>query len=760
MSKNKHLKHTIAYQFAAPIFLLILSGFAFSQSFQPVFNPSMELQKTNGTIKIDGRIDAGEWKYAQKADNFVERRPGENLKPDVNTEAFITYDQDNLYVAFMCYDDPSKIRATICQRDQFHGGSDDAVVLLIDTYGNATWAYELMVNPYGIQKDLIWSSIHGEDSGFDLIWESAGSVTSSGYQVEMAIPFTSLRFPNRDVQTWKVDFYRNYPRETFKQYSWAAYDQDDQCWPCQWGTVNGIQGVKPGKGLEILPTFIGSQVGSLPGRDLDSSWYNGDINSEMSLGGKYSLSSDMTMEAAFNPDFSQIEADAAQIDVNSTIALFYPERRPFFQEGRDIFQTLFNSFYTRMVNDPQYAAKLTGRMDRYNVGFLSAYDDNTPYMIPLEERTILVNTGKSYVNILRATKAVGEDNHLGFILTDRRFDGGGYNSMASFDSDISLSRQYSVVGQYIMSFTKEQNDSLLNTNFNGDTFDNGKHTVAFDGETYHGDAFITQLRRRARNWNFTVDFNYVAPSYRTETGYDPWNNYRNFSIWNGFNFYPEKSIFESISPQLWFNNRWNYDGERKWNELDLSVVSDLRWAQTYVGLSMMVSEEQWGGVDFNDLWNAEFFMGSNLSDAVGFEMNFNYGPAVAVELLEKGNEMSFWTYLYFKPIDRLMIEPTINYRRSEQINTGEVLYKQFIWRTRFQLQATRELSARLVVQYNDRWDNWDIDPLITYRISSFSVFYVGSTHDITELTGQPDDHKVWKQTSQQFFMKLQYLFRL
>lgn len=758
--KKKHSELIPAIFLQCVIVLLIINiaPASFSKEFQPVFNPTLEINKTNNSIKIDGKIEEEEWSHAGRADNFVERRPGINLEPAVKTEAFITYDEDNLYVAFRCYDDPSQIRATMCQRDQFY--DNDAVCLLIDTYGNASWAYEFFVNPYGVQKDLLWSSIHGEDSAFDIIWNSAASIDEYGYYVEMAIPFASMRFPNKDVQSWKIDFYRNHPRTSFKQYSWAAYDQDEQCWACQWGLIKGIANVRPGKGIEIMPTFTGNQSGSLPDYSPDMKWDDGDVDGEISLGGKYAISSDMTLEATYNPDFSQIEADAAQIDVNSTISLFYPERRPFFQEGRDIFQTLFNSFYTRMVNDPQYAAKLTGRLEQYNIGFLSAYDENTPYMIPLEESSGLVNTGKSYVNVLRATKDIGNANHLGFIITDRRFDGGGYNSLVSFDGDIRLSRQYSIVAQYIKSFTREQDDSTLGGNFSGETFDNDKHTVAFDGEYYAGDAFISQLRRRARNWNFTIDYNFVEPSYRTEIGFDPVNNYHNFSIWNGFNFYPENGIFERISPQLWFNNRWNFDGIMKWNQLDLSLMSNLRWAQTYVGLSFMASRERWGGIDFEDLWEAEIFMGGQFNDAIGFEMNYNYGPFVARWLLEKGNETEFWISVDLKPIDRLTIEPTVNYSRSEHVDTGEELYKQFIGRTRFRLQATKELSVRLVVQYNDRWDNWDVDPLLTYRLSSFSVFYLGSTHDITELTGIPEDRQVWKQTSQQFFMKLQYLFRI
>ncbi len=746
-----------------PFVILIMVSIApaVPNQYEPVFNPSLEIHKTSCTIKVDGRIESGEWDNCGRAENFVERQPGINMMPEVQTVVFITYDDENLYVAFNCQDNPADIRATMCQRDQYSGGMDDVVTVLLDTYGNATWAYEFMVNPYGVQKDFLWSSIHGEDSGFDLTWESAATITDMGYQVEMAIPFASMRFPNKDIQSWKIDFYRSHPRETYKQYSWAAYDQDEQCWPCQWGTVTGIQGVEPGKGFEIMPTLIGTQAGRISDYgDPNSKFINDDAEAELSVGGKYSISSDVTLEGTYNPDFSQIEADAAQVNVNSTISLFYPERRPFFQEGRDIFQTMFNSFYSRTINDPQFALKLTGRMESYNIGYLSAYDDNTPYMIPLEERGILVNTGKSYVNVLRATRAFGGDNHVGVIFNDRRFDGSGYNSIVSFDHDFRLSQKYSFTGQYIMSFTEEQDDSSLNQSFNGDTFDNGKYTVAFDGEKYHGTAHVTQLRRRSRFWNFNIDYNHCSPSYRTETGYDPWNDYHNFSIWNDFNFYPENGIIERISPELYLMRKWNYNGDIKWSQADASAQVDFRWAQSYLGASVFTGAEKWGGIEFNDLKDIEFWLGSEFSSSFGYDMNFGFGTNVARRFLEKGDFMFYSLSLDLKPWDRLVIEPSLDYTRSENHDTGEEQYKQTITRTRFRYQANKELSIRLVVQYNDNGDYLDIDPLLTYRISPFSMFYIGSTHDFAKLTDPNDNSRVLTQTDRQFFMKLQYLFRI
>jgi len=249
------------------IALMTFSAFA-STTFEPLYNPTLSVSRTTQDIRVDGDLSDLGWLTAKTIGGFVERSPGDMIEADVETEVLITFDDQNLYVAFKCYDDPESIRATMCHRDQFHG--DDAVCVLVDTYGDASWAYEFFVNPYGVQKDRLWSSVGGEDTGFDMIWRSAAKVTESGYQVEMAVPFAAMRFPSTDAQVWKMDFWRNRPRESFKQYSWAAYDRNEQCWPCQWGTVSGIEDVVPGKGFELMPTFVAHQSGEFSSLSFES----------------------------------------------------------------------------------------------------------------------------------------------------------------------------------------------------------------------------------------------------------------------------------------------------------------------------------------------------------------------------------------------------------------------------------------------------------------------------------------------------------
>lgn len=751
------------------IVLLTLLMVAFTtaicaQSFTPNFKPQMSISPRAGTISVDGRLDESAWSGAAQVTNFCERQPGDKTQPPVETKALVTYDNNQLYVAFICHDDPSTIRASMTQRDQF--GGNDAVVVFLDTYGEAAWAYELFVNAYGVQKDALWTGVGAgahqqEDTGFDLIWESAAAVTDSGYQVEMAIPFSSLRFPEKAVQQWRVDFWRIHPREAYRQYSWAAYDRNEQCWVCQWGSLDGISNVSPGRGLALMPSVVTHQTGELSEfRNPNSGFDNRKIDGEFSVGAKYSISSSVVAEGSYNPDFSQIESDVAQIDVNSTISLFYPERRPFFQEGSDIFRTLFNSFYTRMINDPQFAAKLTARSGKLTLGALSARDENSPYMIPLEEASVLLNTGKSVANVVRGTRTIGNGSHLGLFLADRRFEtGDGSSSIAALDANIRLTNNYSIDGQWILTHTAEPDDSLTTHFFGNATFDYGRHTMAFDGENYYGSGMITRLRRSARSWNFTIDYNQVTPAYRTQIGFDPYADYRNASIGTSYVFYTNRKWLDRLVPNTFEFRRWNFDGVLKTQQHFFGIDAETRVAQTNFGIGYSNQAEKFAGVEFNHLWRVNVYFNSTPFDWLLLYASASQGEGIARFAVEKGQETYINVGATLKPVDQLNIQPYFDYAHSDDAETDAEFFKGYIARTRFQYQFNRELSARLVVQYDDFERRWEVDPLLTYRLSPFSVFYAGSTYNYDELRAGPNDPRRWTLSSRQFFMKLQYLFQ-
>ncbi len=755
-----NLLYRLAGCVGAAAILLVTGALATpDEPFTPTFNPTLSITRSSGHINIDGQLDDAGWRTAAHVDKFHERQPGDNTRPSVGTDVFVTYDEDNLYVAFDCKDDPSSIRATMCQRDQFSG--DDNVVLLLNTFDDPSWAYELFVNPYGIQRDMLWNNLGYSDYGFDLIWRSAAQRTATGYTVEIAVPFASLRFPDRDSQEWRVDFWRNRPRETNFQYSWAANNRSEQCFPCKWGKLTGLSGTHPSKGIEILPSMLAHQTGGLVNlNDPRSSFHNQDPKGDFSLGGKYALTSDITMEASVNPDFSQIEADAAQIEANSTISLFYPERRPFFQEGSDIFRTPFNSFYTRTINDPQFAAKLTGRTGRMRIGFLAAYDENSPYIMPLDASNYLVNPGKSTSTVLRASQQVGQGSQYGFIITDRRFEGGGSGTVASVDGMFRLSPLYTLVGQFIETHTTEP---TFGSTLDGQTFDAGKHTVALDGESFSGWAFITQFLRNGPHYGFNIGYNQIEPTYRTQNGFDPVANHRTVDISHYFAITPKSGPIVRISPQVYVSRRWDFlTGQRRYDIINLHVESQTKVAQFSPYVNYSWQRENFEGIEFDRLWEVNSGFDAQPTSKLGFGVGTAFGHNLARFALQRGNETQFNIYCTYKPVDRLTIEPNVSYARMTSLIDGQRFYSGYIMRTRVQMQATKAMSFRLVTQYNDFGKVWDVDPLLTYRVSPFSVLYVGSTMNYGQVATYPEDpHNPpqWRNTSRQIFMKLQYLFQ-
>jgi len=732
----------------------------------PVLRPELHIQRAAGDIKIDGLLGDPGWVGAGQVRNFVEHNPGDQTRPPVESVALMTYDENNLYVAMICYDDPATIRASYCERDRIF--QDDYIVLTLDTYGDAVWAYELSVNPYGIQGDLLWSQDGNEDEGFDLIYESAAAITDSGYQIEMAVPFRSLRFPDSPSQTWRVDFWRNHPRDSRRQYSWAKYDRGEQCWPCQWGTVTGIENVQPGRGIELMPSFVGYQAGEMhgdgtPQDPFDFENYNPD--GQFSFYGKYSVKSDITVEATYNPDFSQVEADAPQIDVNTTTALSYPERRPFFQEGSDLFRTIFTTVYTRSINDPLVATKIIGRLNRTTIAYLNAYDELTPIPIVLGESSDFLLGGKSFSNIFRVSQAFGSGTNLGLLLTDRRYEGGGSGSVLANDGNVRMGRNIRLGWQALVSETSEQRSTAHGDGAQTETFDGGRYTVALDGESYWGHGIASSLTYEGTNLYTELTYIEKSPTLRLGSGYTPENDVRLGRIGGFYQFHIDSRLFDYVAPNLSIERDWFSNGIRREESAELSLEVQFK-SQTATHLAYSRSGENFAGEWFNDIWNLHTCLSSNSSDMFRFGGSVNYGHAIGrrVNPPTMVGQWSTGAWVDIKPFSRLLIETSLNYMQGERLDTHAEVFDGYTAWSRVSMQLSRELSMRLITQYDDFYKRWDIDPLVTYRISPFTLFYVGTTYDYRSMDKCDMDGKIlatsMRLCSRQFFMKLQYLFQV
>ncbi len=755
-----------------PLMVLLAVSSATAQSeFTPIFHPELKVSRAAGEIKVDGFLNDAGWQGAAVADHFHETQPGDNIKPMVETRAFITYDDNYFYLSAICYDNPSEIRTTLRQRDHMGG---DNIGFFFDTYGDAAWAFIINVNPFGVPYDALWSDGYGEDGMFDLVFESAGQITDSGYQVEMAIPFSSLRFPNKEEQTWKMQFWRHHFRDTHYNFTWAARDRNESNWVNNWGTLTGIKNVTPGKGIEIIPAWTGSLAGAL-NIDADSNliFENDDAYGEMSLSGKYAISSNITLDATINPDFSNVESDQFQIDVNSPTALSYPEKRPFFQEGSDLYRTRLNLVYTRSINEPDFAAKLTARLDRNSVSFLSAHDLHTPFIIPFEETSSgSILGGKSFSNILRIRRTLGPGSQVGLLLTDRRWVGGGNNSNYAADATLRFSRQVTLRTQAVGSYTKEPDSWDYGDYLDGVYFDDEKYTAIYDGESFGGYAFSGNLSFNSRNFYISGSYEETGPTFRADNGWIPRNSRRSVDIYSSYQIRFDQGLVERISIELNPMRVWNTDGHKKDEALFTTINIPLRFYQTNFSFQNMISTEDFAGTYYGNIWNNHASFNTNPSELLAFGGSLSYGNQIAYGYRAIGRQTKLGGWVDLNLFDRLYVENWITHIKSYDTQTDSELFKFYVYGSRISFQYNRKLSFRLFSQYHDRYKTWDFDPLITYQITPFTLFYVGSTYYVQKYdnlnangtrlvnTSTITGHEHYKLDSRQFFMKLQYLFQL
>ncbi|MDH4035114.1 MAG: carbohydrate binding family 9 domain-containing protein, partial [candidate division Zixibacteria bacterium] len=718
------------------VFVLLLSATAVAadDDWTPIYNPTINIKTAPGEIKVDGYLNDPGWQGAAVADHFHENGPGDQIRPPVDTRAFITYNETHLFVSAVCYDNPDDLRAALSRRDRYLG---DNIGFFFDTYGDAAWAYTLNVNPFGIQADALWSNGFGEDSMFDLVFESAGQVTDSGYQVEIAIPFASLRFPDKEKQTWRVQFWRHHLRESHYSCVWSAVDRNEAIWPNTWGTMTGLENVTPGKGVEIIPAITASQAGAL---NIDTSgalsFDNDDADGDLSLSGKYSISSNMIVDATYNPDFSNVESDAFQIDVNSPTALSYPEKRPFFQEGSDLYRTQLSMVYTRSINEPDFAAKFTGRLGRTSVSYLGAHDQNSPFIIPFEETSSgLMIGGESYSNILRVRQTIGSGSQVGFLLTDRHWEGGGSGTTFGLDAVIRLHQRVTLRTQVAGSHTEEPDSSLLTEHLSDVTFDNGKHTAAFDGESFSGYATTGRVSYNSNNFYIGGGYTETGPTFRADNGWVTRNSRRSSSLNAQYQIRFDEGLVERLVLNMDAVRIWNTDGHKKDEAIFSEVGVPLRYAQTWLELEYMISTEDFGGTYYDDIWNWSFSMSSQPSELLSFGGTISYGNQIAYSYQNMGRQTRLRGWADLSLVDRIFIENWYTHVKSHLVDTKEELFNGYIAGSRLGFQYNRRLSLRLLTQYNDFGKTWNIDPLITYQITPFSLFYIGTTYYVQQYDG-------------------------
>jgi len=324
----------------------------------------LRVPRAASPIRVDGILDEPAWASALTLSLEYETYPGDNLPATLRTECLVLHDERNLYVGVRAFDpDPGAIRAYLADRDSLPG-DEDQVQFVLDTFNDQRRAYVFAASPLGVQWDAIASEVGGTglsyDGSWDAIWSVRGRIDRDGYTLEFAVPFASLRFPRGGgEQTWGLHVTRSQPRSVVRQVSLRPIDRSNNCFLCQEAKIAGFEGVRTGLNLELDPTLTATRSDERAAFP-DGPMLNGPVRGDLGITARLAPAPDLTLSAAVNPDFSQVEADTAQLKINTRFALYYPEKRPLFLEGADFFQTRLSTIYTRTVADPSWAAKLVG----------------------------------------------------------------------------------------------------------------------------------------------------------------------------------------------------------------------------------------------------------------------------------------------------------------------------------------------------------------------------------------------------------------
>jgi hypothetical protein len=337
----------------------------------------VSIPEIKAAINVDGLVNEEAWKSAAVFKNFFQTGPGYNTEPSRPTEAYVMYDEHNLYVAFKCWDEKDKIRATIAKRDNVFG--EDNVRFWLDTYNDQRRAYVFGFNPLGIQQDGIYTEGQGADFTPDIVMESKGAIQDWGWSVEVKIPFKSLRYSAGKGKSWGFNMARNIDRFNDEFDQWYPDDRDVSGFLVKFGKITGLDDIKYEKTLELVPSVTVSETGErVAAREIATGRFvNHPIKKDIGLNLKYNFSPNVTLSAAINPDYAEIEADAPVIAANQRFPIYFQEKRPFFLEGKEIFDTPLQVFYSRNIVDPDVAIKLTGKTGKTTFGILAA-SDNAP----------------------------------------------------------------------------------------------------------------------------------------------------------------------------------------------------------------------------------------------------------------------------------------------------------------------------------------------------------------------------------------------
>lgn len=741
--------------------LLPLAGPALSRptSTEELRGAEIRVVRSSGPIRVDGDLSDAGWAGAARVETFYEVNPGDNVPPKVRTVALLAYDERYLYVAFECDDpDPRRIRAPYTDRDELRGDTDYAGVIL-DTVFDGRTAVELLANPRGIQFDAVTNDGE-EDVAPDFFWDSAGRVTETGWTLEIRVPFTTLRYKRADPQTWGILLYRNWPREYRYQMFSARLPRGRNCFVCSENVLSGLSGLPPGGHLVAAP-YVSAAQEAVPRDPPGTGLVTRPIDPEAGLDVKWTPNAVTAVDATFNPDFSQIESDVAQIGVNERFALFYPEKRPFFLEGVDLLtSTPIQAVYTRTITSPRWGLRGTGKLDSTAWTLLVADDrGGGSVVVPGPTGSDLAEQDfRSFVAVGRARHDIGR-SFASLLFTDREVRGGGYNRVLGPDFQWRPSEADTVTGQLLFSRSV--------------TPDRPDLAAEWDGRTLTGHAARIWWSHSTERIDWFAVYKDFDDDFRADVGFVPQVGFREGYLEGGYTWRPT-GFFRRVRLFLESELQVDRDGaDTIYRQVQVGVGADGR-SNSFYRIELETEAVRTGEslLPRKTVSLSYQVVPSSVFGQTSLEASWGQEIDYAGERNGHGGGLALTSVV--RPTDHLALEALGELQwldvPREEGGPEERLFTAFVAR----LKATYTFSARsflrVIGQYvGARYDptlypdpasvpsregSFSASALLAYKLNWQSVVYVGygDARTLDETGGLPPQNR-------QLFVKVSYAFQ-
>jgi hypothetical protein len=718
----------------------------------------LHIAHIKGPITIDGKLDDEGWRDVPPNDTWYETNPGDNTPPRVKSVGYLGYDDKYFYAGFRFEDPhPEAIRAPVSDRDNVSSSTDYAGVIL-DTRHDRRTAILFLANPRGIQYDAVTDDASGnEDSSPDFFWDSAARITDDGWNLEIRIPFSSLRYANGEPQTWGIMLYRNYPREFRYQMLTTRLPRGGNCFICFENELKDLKGLPSGGHLVLAPYANGSRK-DVPQGDVGTPLKKGPLDGEVGLDVKWTPFAGAAIDGTLNPDFSQIESDVAQIGANERFALFYPEKRPFFLERVDLLSTPIQAVYTRTITSPHFGLRGTGKSGAFSYTALVADDrGGGSVILPGPNASDLAHQDfHSLVAIGRLRRDFGR-SFVSALVTDREIEGGGYNRVAGPDFQWRRGAGDTVTGQFLMSWSRTPNRPDL--------------AEDWDGRALQGHAGDVSWFHSRTHLDWTMEYKDLADDFRADDGFVPQVGYRQEYAEAGYTVRPATGIVRRLRTYFIFDRsadragdllnreyspgfgldaigntfvrlRWSWDRVRAGSGKETLPRSRLVYVvstQPSRFLSQLSAEGTLGGeVDFDNVrtgTGANLVLGLTLRPTDHLELRFNLGRRFLDVDLPSGPQSRLFT----AEVDRL--RATYNF-------TARCFFRGIV-----QYVSTTRDPSLYVTSVEPRSANLGASFLFAYKLNWQTVLFAGYGDD-RELTEAQD----WARSERQFFVKVSYAF--